>query len=219
MAAQQSMRYMFVDCPTPQKAKLERGKGSKSRARAHVTKEFHRRVRIERLQVFKQQRSPTLPTPVLEVAEVKKEAISPDGIEDVAPSLQVMKQDAEDGSESAVILRDTGNKFIWSMLSQSRSDPFNCLPVQDLPKYMQRVLDHGKHRSMCLQRLVLINASPHAYLACDNANERQSPRQSHQCCLAEELHGVPGGLPCISLCSRVASSCRNERLRRHRVGC
>ena len=152
-SSQQPMRYMFVDCPNPQKAKLQRSsKGSKSHVRAHVTREFHRRLRVERLQAFTKQQQPSFPPlltpPAEEIVDVIKrdeEADLLDVAEIVTPvSVITTSSGAEDECESATILRDIGNKFIWSMLSQSRSDPFNCLPIQDLPKYMQRVLDHGE---------------------------------------------------------------------------
>ena len=71
------MRYMFIECQTPDKAKLKNTRGSKSAARAHVTKEFHRKVRLKRRETFVSEVSTSPPPPAqpkVEEVAIKEEA-------------------------------------------------------------------------------------------------------------------------------------------------
>jgi hypothetical protein len=136
----QQTKYMFVDCPDPQHVKLQRKKGSKSNVRSHVVKEFHRRIRIERQQSFQQTSRPVVASPPTSAAVDRDE----DHVRTKAGQDALKNEQSKKEEDSAMILRRIGTEFIWSMVSQSRCDPFDCLPSANLPKYMQRVLDHGE---------------------------------------------------------------------------
>ena len=137
------MRYMFVECQTPGEAKLRNSRGSKSAARAHVTKEFHRKVRLKRREDF--------------TAEVKEEpSVSPISKPTLTPLVveiksEVLDEDDEPLEEIPPQPRDrspsTSNPVAWSViqssLSQSRTDPFNSFPEQEMSPFLQRVLDHA----------------------------------------------------------------------------
>ena len=131
------MRYMFIECQTPDKAKLKNTRGSKSAARAHVTKEFHRKVRLKRRDTFVSDVStspPPLAQPKSEEVAIKEEAIEEDDGE-----LEQIPARQRSPSVSDPVARSV---IQWN-ISQSRSDPFNQLPIQDMPPFLQRVLDHA----------------------------------------------------------------------------
>ena len=132
------MRYMFIECQTPDKAKLRNTRGSKSAARAHVTKEFHRKVRLKRRETFVSDVSTSSPPPArpkVEEVAIKEEAIE----EDDEDTLEHIPARQRSPSVSDPVARSV---IQWN-ISQSRSDPFNQLPIQDMPPFLQRVLDHA----------------------------------------------------------------------------
>lgn len=128
---------MFIECQTPDKAKLKHIRGSKSAARAHVTKEFHRKVRLKRRETFVSEVSASPPPasePKAEEAAIKEEVV-----EDAGDLLEQIPARQRSPSVSDPVARSV---IQWN-ISQSRKDPFNQLPIQDMPPFLQRVLDHA----------------------------------------------------------------------------
>lgn len=129
---------MFIECQTPDKAKLKNTRGSKSAARAHVTKEFHRKVRLKRRETFVSEvgtSPPPAAQPKVEEVSIKEEAVE----EDDDDTLEQIPARQRSPSVSDPVARSV---IQWN-ISQSRSDPFNQLPIQDMPPFLQRVLDHA----------------------------------------------------------------------------
>ncbi|RMZ82756.1 hypothetical protein DV738_g1544, partial [Chaetothyriales sp. CBS 135597] len=166
MADSQPTRYLFVDCPDPKKLKLDRSKGSKSHVRAHVTKEYHRRVRMERLQAYKQKDPNAPPAPPGTTATLAGEellpirtnnastsgnntelALIPTSTTPTTVAATPIQSEEKRQEQQRDAIREMGSKFINSLLSQNRTDPFDCLSIPGLPRYSQRVLDFALHNT------------------------------------------------------------------------
>ena len=129
---------MFVECQTPDKAKLKNTRGSKSAARAHVTKEFHRKVRLKRRETFVSETSASPPPP----AHIKSdEVIVKEEVEDVDPNVERIPAQPRERSPS--VSDPIARSVIQRNISQSRTDPFNQLPIQEMSPFLRRVLDHA----------------------------------------------------------------------------
>lgn len=122
------MRYMFVECQDPVRIKLRNPRGSKSAARAHVTKEFHRKRRLERRETY------TAEATLDNTAKGK----SPEDDDIVLELLPEQRRELISSIPNAV-----ARSSIRSVLSQSRTDPFNSLPIDDMPPFRQLLLDHA----------------------------------------------------------------------------
>ena len=152
------MRYMFIECQTPDKAKLKNTRGSKSAARAHVTKEFHRKVRLKRRDGFTStttagSASPTTSTPGIarsnSISTIKSEesftgsTVKYEDEDDDDDEVESLQRIPTRESRSPSVSDPMARSVIQLSLSQSRTDPFNQLPIADMPPFMQRVLDHA----------------------------------------------------------------------------
>ena len=141
MSVTMPTRYMFVDCPNPQNPKLPRRTAAKSTVRSHLTKEFHRKARVERLAAFKQEQSFANGEAIQARDQLLTRGKTCSDADD-ATAREIEEVDREQDASKA--LRRIGDACLATLLSQSRSDPFDCLPIRDMPKYSQRVLDHGE---------------------------------------------------------------------------
>jgi hypothetical protein len=130
-----NMRYMFIECQTPDEAKLRNTRGSKSAARAHVTK---------RQETFTADTTDSSPSPSSRSppeVEIREEdnGVDVDADEDLC--LEEIPIQSRERSPS--ISDPVARSVIRSTLSQSRTDPFNSLAIQDMSPFLQRVLDHA----------------------------------------------------------------------------
>ncbi|RMD44409.1 hypothetical protein DV735_g667, partial [Chaetothyriales sp. CBS 134920] len=154
MADSQPTRYLFVDCPDPKKLKLDRSKGSKSHVRAHVTKEYHRRVRMERLQAYKQ-KDPSAAAPAAPAgttATLAGEELLPIRTNASSSAGRGGRARARGGGAAAKakaksVGKIKGEGAVDETELANRTDPFDCLSVPGLPRYSQRLLDFALHNT------------------------------------------------------------------------
>jgi hypothetical protein len=138
-----NMRYMFIECQTPDEAKLRNVRGSKSAARAHVTKEFHRKVRLQRRETFTAETASQSPTsePSPPQVDIKEDIVKEEALDDAEEPLDNIP--AEDRERSSSVSSGLVSMAVQSLLSQERSDPFDSLPIPDMSPFLHRVLDYA----------------------------------------------------------------------------
>ena len=155
MACAAKSRFMFVEysAPTPAVKGQKKRRGSPSDVRAHITKEFHRRLRVKRVDSLRgnvslpERRKTSVPSP-----ERGKTSSLSGEVEDV----QDIRDDTKPPSAKSptnlsrieslneeISLRLNFSRRLSTVLGEGRMDPFDVLPSQHAPLFLNQVLDHG----------------------------------------------------------------------------
>jgi hypothetical protein len=157
MACTDQSRFMFVEYkePTIPAQGQKRRRGGPSEVRAHITKEFHRKLRVKRLDSLRPQTTLTdrskLVRPVAHHDEEIQTATLPRT--STMPASPKSLAGFPDEDTSVQVNLSPGLK---NGLGEDRTDPFNALPVNQMSKYSHMVLDHV--RSHLSQSLVVMLA-------------------------------------------------------------
>ena len=157
MACTDQSRYMFVEYKEPviPAQGQKRRRGGPSEVRAHITKEFHRKLRVKRLggsraQTTLTDRSKLAGPAVHHDDEIQKE---PRPRTSTTPTSPKSSAGSPDEDTSVQVSLSPGLK---NGLGEGRMDPFNALPIDQKSMYIHMVLDHV--RSHLGQPLVDISA-------------------------------------------------------------
>nr|KAK5441078.1 hypothetical protein LTR18_006922 [Exophiala xenobiotica] len=143
MACTDPSRFMFVEYkePTIPAQGQKRRRGGPSEVRAHITKEFHRKLRVKRLDSLRPQTTLTdrskLVRPVAHHDEEIQTATLPRT--STMPASPKSLAGFPDEDTSVQVNLSPGLK---NGLGEDRTDPFNALPVNQMSKYSHMVLDH-----------------------------------------------------------------------------
>jgi len=141
MAAAAKSRFMFVEysAPAPPVKGQKKRRGGPSEVRAHITKEFHRRLRIKRLDALKGN-APLVERPKL--ARLPQD----DEDEEQSRAQLLAAQRPSKSPSKANPLQFNASRCLQTVLGEGRTDPFDVLPTlpnQRLHPFVIQVLDHG----------------------------------------------------------------------------
>jgi len=169
-------RFMFVEFsapagPVPKGTKKRRG--GPSEVRAHITKEYHRKLRVKRL--GRPKTNEDVESTVVE-SDTHERLALPDrskaGEIERTTSLvdlddnQYQRKHSHDESmlrrasssswstvsavagalspQSEIVTNMSSSPILHNLLGEGRLDPFDALPSQGMPMFIHRVLDHGR---------------------------------------------------------------------------
>ncbi|KIX06546.1 uncharacterized protein Z518_04522 [Rhinocladiella mackenziei CBS 650.93] len=142
MACTAQNRYMFVEysAPAPPVKGQKKRRGGPSEVRAHITKEFHRRLRVKRLDALKG----TVPLP--ERPKVANPTIEQEDEEQDwkhsgtrSPSIHTRPASPNKNIPPELYL----SRRLRTVLGEGRMDPFDVLPAHRMPLFIHMVLDHA----------------------------------------------------------------------------
>ena len=141
MAAAAKSRFMFVEysAPAPPVKGQKKRRGGPSEVRAHITKEFHRRLKIKRLDALKGN-GPLVERPKHIRAPGDNEDEEQSRSESLATQVRSWSPDREVPVQFDVL------HHLQTVLGEGRTDPFDVLPTlpnQPLHPFVIQVLDHG----------------------------------------------------------------------------
>jgi hypothetical protein len=167
-------RFMFVEfsapaAPVPKGTKKRRG--GPSEVRAHITKEYHRKLRVKRLgapriigdaesivdgndeeeRIVLPERTrsgkPDSITPLVGAGDIQDQTERTRRGSNMsrASSLSAPSAVAMPPSPKSEITRKLSmSPKLRNQLGEGRLDPFDALPAQGMPLFIHRVLDHGR---------------------------------------------------------------------------
>ncbi|KIX97019.1 uncharacterized protein Z520_07133 [Fonsecaea multimorphosa CBS 102226] len=159
-------RFMFVEYSKPvEPVKGEkRRRGGPSEVRAHITKNYHRALRVKRLEALRKGQDGGGPVEKSKLeprdgpARETSEGETQDG--DVAIEEHEEKEDGDefsphkpyptppvDDDREDLALQLRSARGLQSLLGEGRIDPFDALPVQGVPLFIHQVLDHALSHS------------------------------------------------------------------------
>ncbi|EXJ70583.1 uncharacterized protein A1O5_06653 [Cladophialophora psammophila CBS 110553] len=156
-------RFMFVEYSKPVEPVKgqKRRRGGPSEVRAHITKNYHRALRVKRLEALKRggeghagplerpkrdagRKGPARdPRDGDEVRDHGDEEHSEKGEDDgLSRRAGSPRTPPDDDRNGVVALQSNTSRLLKSVLGEGRIDPFDALPVQGVPLFIHQVLDH-----------------------------------------------------------------------------
>lgn len=133
-------RFKFVEVRSPSKRQLQLTRKCEAAARAHVTKEFHRNIRLQRVERLAAVQSSSGNVRHADASRaMKREESTGKADEDGDTNI---KQEPDDFNST--ILADLSPQ---SSVSSYRRDPFSSLPLDDSPPLQDLVLDFAANNT------------------------------------------------------------------------
>jgi hypothetical protein len=158
-------RFAFVSVREPSKRTLQTTRKTNAEARAHVTKEFHRRARMERAERYDTSVNPgseithaqersgsekgSRTKPNIEGKGAQRPDTQPEVVELADEEFDIASRQRLDpsGTLPAAYISSGSSIAIRSPVSSYRRDPFQCLPFAETLALQDRILDWATTRT------------------------------------------------------------------------